>query len=199
MRPAVPKLRAGITLAVVEVEVLCRLLNLALPHGIAAGLSSHEVWSAVLAALAARGLVCSTVEGGFDVHPAIAGTLRLAAACRVAVGTELGGGDTLMATSDDPDAPGIVMRPGAPGVVRMEPIERCSELCGVSRAAQDCGSMRSQIASTPAASISGPAPANAAAMAPPSASSSATSSASMSSSPSARESTSTSAGSRRGG
>lgn len=206
MTPAVARKRAGITLAVVEVEVLCRLLGVALPREITGGLGSHEVWTASLAGLAARGLVGCGTRGETEVHPAVAATLRLAAASRSRLEGVGDAGESVLVTSTDAAAPGVVLRHGAAGVVRLEPIRHRGDLVPSrppperhrGNDAQDCGSTRSQIESTPSASISGPVSESAAPIAAPRASSSAASSASRSASSTARPSTSTAPGRERG-
>lgn len=122
MRGAVDKVRPGITLAKVELEVLCRLLDSTLPPGVAPALESHAVRDAALACLAARGIVgCAGPDGddgggsSIEVHDAVARTVRLAARCRstmpcagemLAVGVEAS----------------VFVRHGDLGVVRLEPV-----------------------------------------------------------------------------
>ncbi|MFN8105778.1 MAG: hypothetical protein U0U69_15075 [Acidimicrobiia bacterium] len=114
---AVEKTRPGITLATVEVEVLCRLLDCGLPRGIPARLDTHAVREAAVACLAARGLLgCGRPGGsGIEVHDAVARTLRLAARCRTVVARS---GETMAVG----DAASIFVRYGDLGVVRFEPI-----------------------------------------------------------------------------
>lgn len=119
MRPAVEKLRPGITLASVEVEVLCRLLDSALPPGVPVSLQTHAARDGALAGLAARGLVgCAGTAGGglgIEVHDAVARTLHLAAACR-ATHDDCG---ELLAVGDGAS---VFVRRGDLGVVRIEPV-----------------------------------------------------------------------------
>lgn len=119
MREAVAKVRAGITLAAVEVEVLCRILDVALPVGVPARLDSHAVHDAAIAGLAARGLVGAGADVGLEVHEAVGRTVCLASRCRSAVVD----GDEILATG--PGA-SVCLRRGALDVVRLEPLRAVS-------------------------------------------------------------------------
>lgn len=156
MMPPVSRRGAGITLAVVEVEVICRVLGVALPAGIEASLTTHEAWTASLACLVARGIVSIGAAGRPDVHPAVAATVRLAAMCRDRVEVTGTAGETFLAMCGDPGAVGVVLRQGTAGVVRLEPLRRKSP--GHTGPLQVPGSIRSQREATPSASMSAPTP-----------------------------------------
>lgn len=115
MREAVAKVRAGITLAAVEVEVLCRILDVTLPLGVPASLDTHAVHSAVVAGLAARGLVGTGAAATLEVHDAVARTVCMASRCRSAVVD----GDDVLADGAGTE---VCLRRGDLGVVRLEPL-----------------------------------------------------------------------------
>lgn len=139
MRHAVSKVRSGISLAMVEVEVLCRTLDIALPVGVPASVDTHAVYEVAVSGLAARGLVGIGPGPGpcLEVHDAVARTLRLASACRE---VRIDGGEVVMVGG----VASISVRHGELGVVRLEPLP----------AQPSSGLTRSQMASTTAASSS---------------------------------------------
>lgn len=113
----IEKARPGITLAEVEVEVLCRLLETSLPQGVPARLDTHAAHEAAIACLAARGLLGCAGPGasGVEVHDAVARTLRLAARCR----TTLSRPGEILAVGEEAS---VFVRHGDLGVVRFEPV-----------------------------------------------------------------------------
>lgn len=113
----IEKARPGITLAQVEVEVLCRLLETSLPQGVPASLDTHAAHQAAIACLAARGLLgCAGPGGsGIEVHDAVARTMRLAARCR----TTLYRPGEILAVGEEAS---VFVRRGGLGVVRLEPV-----------------------------------------------------------------------------